>query len=90
MTKINFFCHLKNGQKSIFELGKKFKTVKNAVSRKMFLIYLISQVFCLDFLKFSGPLCSGISQKFYEISPTFCEIQEYKSISRNFCQIVQA
>ena len=39
------FCNFKNGQKSIFELGKKFKTAKNAISRKKNLIYLISRVF---------------------------------------------
>ena len=33
LTKFNF-CNFKNGQKSIFELGKKFKTAKNAISRK--------------------------------------------------------
>ena len=30
-----FFCNFKNGQKSIFELGKKFKTAKNAISPKI-------------------------------------------------------
>ena len=30
----SIFCHFKNDQKSIFELGKKFKTAKNAISLK--------------------------------------------------------
>ena len=41
-----------------FWTGKKFKTARNAISRNfLFLFYLISRVFFLDFYKFSGPLC---------------------------------
>ena len=47
----NFFCNFKNGQKSLFELGKKFKTPKNAISRKK-MIYMISRVFYWTFLCF--------------------------------------
>ena len=36
ISKIQKFiiCYFKNGQKSIFELGEKFKNAKNAISRK--------------------------------------------------------
>ena len=40
----SIFCNLKNGQKSFFFTGEKFKTAKNAISRKK-MIYLISRVF---------------------------------------------
>ena len=33
-NQIPFFCNFKNGQKSIFEMEKKFKTAKYAISRK--------------------------------------------------------
>ena len=47
----SIFCNFKNGQKSIFGLGK---SAQNAISRKIKLIYLISRVFfCLNFFKFS-------------------------------------
>ena len=46
LAKFHFFCIFKNGQKSIFELGKKIKTAKNAISRKNI---LISRVFFPDF-----------------------------------------
>ena len=52
-----FFCNFKNGRKSIFELGKSLKLPKMQFHEKKIMIYLISRVFCLDFLKFSGPLC---------------------------------
>ena len=50
MTKFfgpnSIFCRFKNGQKSIFELGKTLKLPKIAISRKKnFFIYLISRVF---------------------------------------------
>ena len=32
----SIFCNFKSGQKSIFELGKCFKTAKNAISRNFF------------------------------------------------------
>ena len=38
----SIFCNFKNGQKSIFEVGKKFK-IANFMTKKR--IYLISQVF---------------------------------------------
>ena len=44
----SIFCNFQNGQKSIFQLGKRFKTTKYAISRKKFLIYLISWVFLLE------------------------------------------
>ena len=31
--QIHFFCNFKNGQKSFFWTGKKFKTAKNVISR---------------------------------------------------------
>ena len=52
-----FFCNFKNGQKSIFEMGKNLKLPKIQFHVKIFLIYLISRVFLPGhFLKFSGPL----------------------------------
>ena len=56
LTKIHF-CNFKNGQKSIFELGKSSKLPKMQFYEENFMIYLISRVFCLDVFKFSGPLC---------------------------------
>ena len=50
---VPFFCNFKNGQKSIFELGK---LPKMQFHEKKILIYLISRVFCLDYFIFSGPL----------------------------------
>ena len=42
---VNFiFCHFKNDQKSIFELGKSL-TLPKMKYREIFLIYLISRVF---------------------------------------------
>ena len=42
LGQIPFSCNFKNGQNSFFELGKCFKTAKNAISRKKkILIYLI-------------------------------------------------
>ena len=52
---ISIFCNFKNGQKSICELGKKFKTAGNA--KKNFDLFDFTSFFCLDFFKFSGPLC---------------------------------
>ena len=43
-------------QKSFFELGKSLKLPKIQFHEKNFFIYLISQVLCLDFFKFSGSL----------------------------------
>ena len=42
--EIAFFCHFKNGQKSIFEYGKSLKLLKCNFTKKK-LIYLISRVF---------------------------------------------
>ena len=53
---ISIFCNFKNGQKSIFELGKSLKLPEMQFQEKIFIIYLISRVFCLDFFKCSGPL----------------------------------
>ena len=48
MAKFHFFCYFKNDQKSIFELGKKFKTESEMQFHEQnFLIYFISRVFCL-------------------------------------------
>ena len=52
----SIFCDFKNGQKSIFELGKSLKLPKMRFYENIFLIYWISRVFCLDSFKFSGPL----------------------------------
>ena len=55
---IFIFCDFKNGQKSIFELGKSLKLTKMQFHVKTFLIDLISRgFFCLDFFKFSSLLC---------------------------------
>ena len=63
LTKFHFL-QIQNCPKINFWAGKKFKTAKNAISQKLFLIYLISRVFCcLDFFKFSGPLC--VVEKIY-------------------------
>ena len=49
-----FFCNFKNGQKSIFELGK---TATNAISRgKNCWCIWFHEFFCLDFFKLSGLL----------------------------------
>ena len=48
-------CNFKNDQKSIFELGKKFKTAKNAILRKTFWIYLNSRVFLPGLFKIFWP-----------------------------------
>ena len=58
LTKFHFLPFQK-WPKINFWTGKKFKTAKNVISRKMFLIYLISRVFCLDFFKVSGLLWEG-------------------------------
>ena len=52
------FCNFKNGQKSIFELGKKFKSARNVISPKNWFIWF-HEFSCLDFFKFSGPLCAA-------------------------------
>ena len=46
-------------QKSIFELGKKFKTAKNAISRKKNFFFNLFDFtsFLPDSFKFSGPIC---------------------------------
>ena len=47
-----------------FWTGKKFKTAKNAISRKKKLFIWFHEFLCLDFLKFSGPckdaVCYGV------------------------------
>ena len=43
----------------IFWTGKKFKTARNAISRKSFLINLISEVFLPRHFWFSGRLCNA-------------------------------
>ena len=48
------FCNFKNGQKSIFELGKGLKLLKMQFHEKKFIWF--HELFCLDFFKFSGPL----------------------------------
>ena len=53
----SIFCNFKNGQKSIFELGKNLKLLEMQFhEKKKKIYYLISRVFCLDFFRFSGPL----------------------------------
>ena len=75
----SIFCHFKNGQKSIFELGKSLKLLKmqfheifylvfmeNINKNFVKLVYLISRVFfCLDFFKFSGLLWAVIDFIFF-------------------------
>ena len=64
MTKFHFWPFQK-WPKISFWTRKKFKTAKNTISRKNFLIYLISRLFfCLDLFKFSGPLCN--THKFHQ------------------------
>ena len=68
----SIFCNFKNGQKSIFELGKKFKTSTNAISRRKILIYLISRVFFpRTFFIFSGPLPLHTAWPFFPTQTTF-------------------
>ena len=58
------FCYFKNGQKSIFELGKSLKLPKLQFHEKNFfdlfhltkVIKRFDEFFCLDCFKFSGPL----------------------------------
>ena len=54
------------------QTGKKFKTFKNAISGKNFLICLISRVFCLDFFKYLLARCvslkSSLSKSIYKTS----------------------
>ena len=50
----SIFCNFKNGQKSIFKLGKSFKLTKMQFNEKIFLIHLTSRYFCLDFFQFSA------------------------------------
>ena len=54
----DIFCNFKNGQKSIFELGKKFKSARNVISQKNWFIWF-HEFTCLVFFKFSGPLCAA-------------------------------
>ena len=46
------FYYFKNGQKSSFELGKKFKTAKNAISRKKIDLFDFTAFFAWTFLNF--------------------------------------
>ena len=50
-TKIHF-CHFKNGQKSIFELGEKFKTAKNVISREKKDLFDFTSFFAPEFYNF--------------------------------------
>jgi len=66
--QIPFFCYFQNGQKSILELGKSLKLPKMQFHEKnFFLIFLISQVFLLDFLKFSGQVTSASDGRKFKI-----------------------
>ena len=53
----SIFCNFKNDQKSIFELGKSLKLPKMQFHKKKIFIWF-HEFFCLDFFKFSGPLCN--------------------------------
>ena len=55
MTKFHFLQFQKR-PKITFWTGKKFKTAKNAISRKKIRFIRFYEFFCLDFFKFSGPL----------------------------------
>ena len=46
------FCNFKNGQKSIFQLGKSFKLPKNAISRKKIDLCDFTSFFAWTFLNF--------------------------------------
>ena len=50
---VSIFCNFKNDQKSLCELEKSLKHLKMQFHENF---HLISQVFCLDFFKFSGLL----------------------------------
>ena len=51
------FLQFQNWPKINFWTRKKFKTAKNAISRKKFFWFIwFHEFFCLDFFKFSGPL----------------------------------
>ena len=52
----SIFCNFKNGQKSIFELGKSLKLPKMLFHGKKIRFIWFHEFFCLDFFKFSGPL----------------------------------
>ena len=54
----SIFCNFKNGQKSIFELGKSLKLPKMQFHINIFWFIWFHELFCLDFFKSSGPLCT--------------------------------
>ena len=53
--QIPFFAISKMVKNQFFELGKSLKLPKMQFHENFLFIYLIPQVFCLDFFKFSGP-----------------------------------
>ena len=65
--QIPIFCNFKNGQKSIFELGKSLKLSKIQFHENNLWFICFHEFFCLDFFKFSGLLWSG-SMVFFEMS----------------------
>ena len=54
----SIFCNLKNGQTSIFELGKSLKLLKMQIHVKKYWFIWFHEFFCLNAFKFFGPLCA--------------------------------
>ena len=58
LTKFHFL-YFQKWPKINFWTRKKFKTAKNAISRKTFFdLFDFTSFFWMDFFKFSGPLCN--------------------------------
>ena len=55
----SIFCNFKNGQKSIFELGKSLKLPKMQFHEEKNYLFDFTSFFGLDFFRFSGPLCKN-------------------------------
>ena len=77
----SIFCNFKNGQKWAFELGKKFKTSKNAISRNYFFdLFDFTSFFCLEFFKFSGPLFGIEPTVLFPASSRICKISNPRTL----------
>ena len=57
----SIFYNFKDGQNSIFELGKSFELPEMLFHGFFFAFIWFHEFFCLDFFKFSGPLCNNWS-----------------------------
>ena len=64
--KFNFSQFQKWPKNNIWT-GKKFKSAKNAISRKKIDLFNFTSFFGLDFSKFSGPLQDCVSTNYFEI-----------------------